>query len=115
MESEENNVLGLTWETETDSFVFNLKTLAANALETEMTKRTAKIYDPLGLITAITSPLKVNLQKLFRKNWNDLRKQGRPEALEVRGGGVYGRIYLKQPFLPEHFIFILQHSQEVFY
>ena len=40
--------------------------------------------------------------------------QGRPEALEVGGGGVYGRIYLKKPFLHEHFIFILQHSQEVF-
>ena len=79
MESEENKVLGLTWETETDSLVFNLKTLAANALEAEMTKWTvlgviAKIYDPLGLITPITSPLKVYLQRLFRENiaWDEL-------------------------------------------
>ena len=106
MESEENKVLGLTWETETDSFVFNLKTLAANALETEMTKRTAKIYDPLGLITPITSPLKVYLQKLFRKNWNDLRKhlgnftyerdiircRDVPRPLRLGGGGVWSNL-----------------------
>ena len=72
-DDEGTKVLGLTWSTETDTFIFNLENLVAKALEAPVTKRTilgviAKIYDSLGLITPITSPLKVFLQKLFQAN-----------------------------------------------
>ena len=77
-DDEGTKVLGLTWNTETDTFIFNLENLVTKALEAPVTKRTilgmiAKIYDPLGLITPITSPLKVFLQKLFQANkqWDE--------------------------------------------
>ena len=77
-DDEGTKVLGLTWNTETDTFIFNLENSVTKALEAPVTKRTilgmiAKIYDPLGLITPITSPLKVFLQKLFQANkqWDE--------------------------------------------
>ena len=59
-------------------FVFRLAPLAEMASQLPPTKRSvlkiiARIFDPLGLITPITTPLKVFLQKLFKQHldWDE--------------------------------------------
>ena len=71
-------VLGLTWDPDTDMFVFRLAPLAEMASQLPPTKRSvlkiiARIFDPLGLITPITAALKVFLQKLFKQHldWDE--------------------------------------------
>ena len=71
-------VLGLTWDPDTDMFVFRLAPLAEMASQLPPTKRSvlkiiARIFDPLCLITPITTPLKVFLQKLFKQHldWDE--------------------------------------------
>ena len=71
-------VLGLTWDSDTDMFVFRLAPLAEMASQLPPTKRSvlkiiACIFDPLGLITPITTPLKVFLQKFFKQHldWDE--------------------------------------------
>ena len=64
-------VLGLTWDPDTDMFVFRFVPLEEMASQLPPTKRSvlkiiARIFDPLGLITPITKPLKVFLQKSFK-------------------------------------------------
>ena len=76
-------VLGLVWENERDTFTFNVDELLQDAAERPSTKRNilgliAKIFDPLGLISPITAPLKVFLQRLFKENlaWDDQLTEG---------------------------------------
>ena len=78
VDNEGTKVLGLIWDTEADTFIFNFENLTAKTREAPATKRTilgmiAKIYDPLGWITPITSPLRIFLQKLFQANiqWDE--------------------------------------------
>ena len=71
-EGEKVKVLGLNWNSGTDSIVFHLSQLASTIDEGPVTKRKilrliAKIFDPLGLITPVTTPLKLFLQKLFQQ------------------------------------------------
>ena len=77
-EGERVKVLGLNWNSDTDNIVFCLSQLASTIEEGPVTKRkilrlTAKIFDPLGLITPVTTPLKVFLQKLFQQKvgWDE--------------------------------------------
>ena len=70
-DGERVKILGLNWNSDTDNIVFHLSQLASTIIERPVTKRTilsliAKIFDPLGLITPATTPLKVFLQKLFQ-------------------------------------------------
>ena len=78
IESEEPKVLGLVWDSERDLLKFNLIKLLEAAADMSATKRAilgliAKIFDPLGLITPVTTPLKVFLQRLFVENleWDE--------------------------------------------
>ena len=71
-------VLGLTWDPDTDMFVFRLAPLAEMASQLPPIKRSvlkiiARIFDPLGLITPITTPVKVFLQKLSKQHldWDE--------------------------------------------
>ena len=71
-------VLALKWDPDIDTFVFRLAPLAEMASQLLPTKRSvlkiiARIFDPLGLITPITTPLKVFLQKLFKQHldWDE--------------------------------------------
>lgn len=71
-ESIEGKVLGVPWNSNTDSLVFKLSHLTKITAETPVTKRKilktiASLFDPLGLISPITAPLKVLLQKLFEQ------------------------------------------------
>ena len=79
-------VLVLKWDPDTDMFVFRLAPLAEIASQLPPTKGSALkiiagIFDPLGLITPITTPLKVFLQKLFKQHldWNE----DLPDHLEI--------------------------------
>ena len=78
VDNEGTKVLCLIWDTEADTFIFNFENITAKTKEAPATKRTilgmiAKIYDPLGWITQITSPLRNFLQKLFQANiqWDE--------------------------------------------
>ena len=67
----ESKVLGLKWDTISDTFKFNMSEIAKEAKDLKSTKRNvlrtiAKIFDPLGVITPITTQLKVFLQELFK-------------------------------------------------
>ena len=71
-------VSGLKWDPDTGMFVFRLAPLAEIASQLPPMKRSvlkiiACIFDPLGLITPITTPQKVFLQKLFKQNldWDE--------------------------------------------
>ncbi|XP_065060631.1 uncharacterized protein LOC135687920, partial [Rhopilema esculentum] len=78
-------VLGLNWDLEEDAFEFKLSELAKFAAELIPTKRNvlrlvAKVFDPQGFISPVTTPLKVFLQKLFKAklSWDETL----PEALD---------------------------------
>ena len=71
-------VLGLKWDPDTDLFVFRLAPLAEMASQLPPIKRSvlkiiARIFDPLGFITSITTSLNVFLQKLFKQHldWDE--------------------------------------------
>ena len=68
----EQKVLGLWWNTETDSFLFNLSNLVENAKKCEPTKRNivsmvSSIYDPIGFLSPVTIQLKILLQELHER------------------------------------------------
>ena len=63
--------LGVQWETDDDSFVFNPSAIIrqANELKKAPTKRdilkiSARIFDPLGLISAVVLQLTILFQRL---------------------------------------------------
>ena len=71
-------VLGTRWNTETDELYFNFDDLLQYANTLPVTKRsllkiTAKVYDPLGLLSPFTITMKVLFQDLcFEKlDWDD--------------------------------------------
>ncbi|XP_074656840.1 uncharacterized protein LOC141910041 [Tubulanus polymorphus] len=72
------DILGVTWDTESDCL--SLKSRSINTLEpgTPITKRTvtrdmSKIYDPLGFFTPVTVKIKVFVQSLWKDSydWDD--------------------------------------------
>ena len=67
-------VLGLWWNTETDSFLFDLSNLVENAKKCEPTKRNivsmvSSIYDPIGFLSPVTIQLKILLQELHERKF----------------------------------------------
>ena len=71
-------ILGLNWDSKEDTIVYNLSALAKLHAGEPVTKRNvlsliAKIFDPLGLITPITTMLKVFMQRLFeiKLDWDE--------------------------------------------
>ena len=73
-------VLGLAWNTRSDKFVFSFDGLTCYLTEESVTKRIvlssiAKVYDPLGLLSPITTVLKILFQTICKnKNitWDDV-------------------------------------------
>ena len=80
-------VLGMTWDTVEDMFLFNLEELIKYAKSLPITKRSllkwsSKIFDPLGFLSPFTIRLKILFQLLCleKTEWDselhgDLRKQ----------------------------------------
>ena len=72
-------VLGLSWDTTSDEFVFRFDNLVSKCNNMTLTKRnilrvSASIFDPLGMLAPITAKLK-SLFQLLRKDkldWDDL-------------------------------------------
>ena len=69
-EQADSKVLGVPWNSETDMLSFKLSHLSEITEDKPITKRTilktiASIFDPLGLISPIVTPMKVFLQQLF--------------------------------------------------
>ena len=76
-------VLGLIWDNERGTFNFDIAKLLQDTPERPRTKRTilgliARIFDPLGLISSVTAPLKVFLKRLFKENltWDEQLTEG---------------------------------------
>ena len=89
-EKDEEKVLGLIWNTSTDSFVFRLDRLVDLARSLKPTKRDllkilAKLFDPMELLSPIIIPMKYLFQELctsklgwdeplselFQRRWGD--------------------------------------------
>ena len=74
----EVKVLGIPWKSDTDELILKLSHLKQITGNQPITKRTilktiASIFDPLGLISPVTTPLKVYMQGLFqqRLGWDE--------------------------------------------
>ena len=74
-----NKVLGLEWELGSDQIIFRFDEFIKRSMELKLSKRnvlslSASIYDPLGLITPITTVVKIIFQMLCRKKleWDEL-------------------------------------------
>ena len=70
-DSHQNRVLGVSWDTKSDEFVFDFQGIVSLARTTVMTKRnvlrlSASIYDPLGFLCPITARLKTIFQMLCK-------------------------------------------------
>ena len=78
LETTTQKILGLNWDSKENTIVYNFFSLAKLHTEEPVTKRNvlsliAKIFDPLGLITPITTMLKVFMQKLLeiKLDWGE--------------------------------------------
>ena len=78
-DTDDLKILGMKWDVERDRITFNLRQLAETSNGRTVTKRnvlslTAKIYDPLGMISPVTIMLKVFLQRLFGRKigWDEI-------------------------------------------
>ena len=80
-------LLGVLWDSETDTFLFNVDEVEREANQTPVTKRqllriTSSIFDPLGFLSPFTVKLKILFQTLCVNNTNwDEPLSG--EALQV--------------------------------
>ena len=70
-------VLGMSWNTHDDEFIFRFQELIKYANSLPLTKRsvlkvTAKIYDPMGFLSPLTVGMKILFQKLCidKKDWD---------------------------------------------
>ena len=71
-------VLGINWDTNSDTFIFDFYNIYSNALELQITKRnvlkiSATFFDPLGFLIPILLPLKILFKNicLQKINWDD--------------------------------------------
>ena len=69
--SSEKKILGLNWNMDRDTFVFQFDWLVEFANELPINKRTvlkvvAKLYDPLGLISPLCIPIETLFQDLCK-------------------------------------------------
>ena len=73
----EEKLLGSVWNTETDTFSFNVKAdlLKPTMLKPQLTKRMvlsriARIYDPIGFATALVIRAKIGMQQLWEMGYD---------------------------------------------
>ena len=76
--SQEQKDLGLIWNYEEDDLIFRLSKYAEEGTSQSPTKRAvlriiAKVFDPLGLITPVTTPMKVLFQDICKSkiDWDE--------------------------------------------
>ena len=81
-ESSATKVLGILWDQNSEKMVFDLSVMTADAQLEHVTKRSAlstiaRFYDPLGLLSPITVPLKQIYQVVckMKVNWDAQRPQ----------------------------------------
>ncbi|GFV21178.1 integrase catalytic domain-containing protein [Trichonephila clavipes] len=75
---DETKALGLLWRPQKDTLAFSVSSIADDSDSSTITKRsvlsaTARIFDPLGLISPVVTKAKPVMQELWRLNldWND--------------------------------------------
>ena len=99
-------VLGVSWDTETDSFMFNPTDIveAANTIGDEPTKRnilqvTSKIFDPMGFLGPTVLSLKMLFQKLWEANigWDEAVPPDIKETWKKTIAGLQGLDKLRIP------------------
>ena len=78
-ESEEHKILGVPWNPNSDSLLFDMSELAQLAKKLQPTKRNlvsliGKFYDPLGFLAPVTIKFKILFQKLCQTklDWDNL-------------------------------------------
>lgn len=78
VECKVGKLLGVLWDGETDTFLFNVEELEREVNQTPVTKRqllriTASIFDPLGFLSPFTIKLKILFQTLCinNNNWDE--------------------------------------------
>eukprot|EP00112_Aurelia_sp_Birch-Aquarium-sp1_P019774 Seg496.1 transcript_id=Seg496.1/GoldUCD/mRNA.D3Y31 product="hypothetical protein" protein_id=Seg496.1/GoldUCD/D3Y31 len=76
---EESKVLGMIWNSKSDELAYDFDAMLGSSEKEQVTKRdvlatTAKIFDPLGLISPVIVPLKLVFQQLCKQtnDWNSL-------------------------------------------
>ena len=72
-------VLGINWNSKSDKLGYDFNAMLGSSEKEQITKRdvlatTAKIFDPLGLISPVIVPLKLLFQQLCKQtnDWNSL-------------------------------------------
>ena len=85
----EHKVLGMNWDTDSDTFVLKLTKVVQFARNLEPTKRNvlkiaAKLFDPLGLISPVTVLLRMLLQELCaaKYEWDAVISESNQKVLE---------------------------------
>ena len=76
---DESKVLGMNWNSKSDELAYDFNAMLGSSEKEQITKRdvlatTAKIFDPLGLISPVIVPLKLLFQRLCKQtnDWNSL-------------------------------------------
>jgi hypothetical protein len=85
----EHKVLGMNWDTDSDTFVLKLTKVVQFARNLEPTKRNvlkiaAKLFDPLGLLSPVTVLLRMLLQELCaaKYEWDAVISESNQKVLE---------------------------------
>ena len=85
----EHKVLGINWNLNSDTFVIKLDKITAFARDLEPNKRnvlrlTAKLFDPLGLISPIMIPIKILFQELctLKYDWDCPLSEGKQNLVK---------------------------------
>ena len=93
-ESEEHKILGVPWNPNSDSLLFDMSELAQLAKNLQPTKRNlvsliGKFYDPLGFLAPVTVKFKILFQKLCqtKHDWDNLLpKEWKELVADLREG-----------------------------
>ena len=65
----EHKILGIIWDVDTDTLIFNVKPILSETSRMEPTKRNvislvSKIFDPLGILSPVIIPFKVFFSRI---------------------------------------------------
>ena len=111
---EETKVLGMLWKPKVDELIFDFNVMLGASAEKNVSKRevlatTAKLFDPVGLISPIIVPLKLVFQKLCKQNkdWDasideSILKEWNDALNDMKN---IGNITVNRPYLSSEFDF----------